>query len=440
MPDRSHDSAHPFASPSNTTRVVGNNAIACTRRPRTRTFASGYRTGLPHSPRRGVARTVTERTLARRLTHTRDRAEQIAVDGILVDRRKSGPIHLQLEEDAYAGIACWLGSEHWTEVVVKTVYTSRYPQIRPMLAAATGGGISLEAVLAVARVKAAAADFRTGRGSRLAVATIVARTGLGERTVQRARTALLLLRVATETLAGRIRTRTERLASWAVGDRSRGWAAVWALHPPTPVDNFGRVTAGHPQMAPHPALGIFWSLKSCKRVLFTGKTVENAAASRRPATRKRRARPVVDRGGQLLAAQWLRDRRTPAWARPLSVDQWANVLAGAAEHGVTGADLNTLLDEEGRRLGRELTPGHPIRFLQWLLGKADLDYPPHVLDAIAHAQHTAHRAAEAQHTKTLIEDGRRKREKALADLTGPGRAAALAAANHCAKKHTRRTP
>ncbi|WP_072691396.1 hypothetical protein [Rhodococcus marinonascens] len=436
--DRSHDSAHPFASSSNTTRVVGNNAIACTRRPRTRTFASGYRTGLPHSPSRGVARTVTERTLARRLTRARDRAEQIALDGILVDRRKAGPIHLQLEDDAYAGIACWLGSEHWTDVVVKTVYTTQYPRIRPMLVAATGGGISLKTVLAVARVKAAAADFRTGRGSRLAVATIVARTGLGRRTVQRARTALLLLRVATETLAGRIRTRTERLASWAVGDRSRGWAAVWALHPPTPVDNFGRVTPGHPQMAPHPALGIFWSLKSCKRVLFTTKTVENAAASRRPATRKRRSRPAVDRGGQLLAAQWLRDRQTPAWARPLPVDQWASVLADAAGHGFTGADLNTLLDEEGRRLGRELTPQHPIRFMHWLLGKTDLDFPPHVLDTIAHAQQAAARAAEVERTRAMVEEGRRKRERALADLAGPGRAAARAAADQCAQKLVRR--
>ncbi|GAB4928374.1 hypothetical protein MAHJHV35_47760 [Mycobacterium avium subsp. hominissuis] len=29
---------------------------------------------------------------------------------------------------------------------------------------------------------------------------------------------------------GRQRTRTERLASWRVGDRGRGWASVWELH------------------------------------------------------------------------------------------------------------------------------------------------------------------------------------------------------------------
>ena len=42
--------------------------------------------------------------------------------------------------------------------------------------------------------------------------------------------ALRLLGVATEVLRGRQRTRTERLASWRVGDRGRGWASVWALH------------------------------------------------------------------------------------------------------------------------------------------------------------------------------------------------------------------
>ncbi|WP_139277890.1 replication protein [Rhodococcus marinonascens] len=383
---------------------------------------------MPHTPRRGVARTVTERTLARRLTRARSRQEQIALTGILVDRRTSGPIHLELEEDAYAGIACWLGSDHWTEVVVKAVFTSRYPQIRPLLVAATGGGVSLKAVLAVAQAMAAAASFQTGRGSRLAVDTIAARTGLGRRTVQRARSALLMLRVATEILPGRIRTRAERLASWAVGDRSRGWASVWALHPPHPVDNVGNVIAGQHQMAPHPTLGIFWSLISCKRVLFTGKAVENAAASRRLAMTKGRGRPQVDRGGQLLAAQWLRDRRTPAWARPLSVGQWAPVLAEAAGRGFTGADLNTLLDEEARRLGRELTPEHPIRFLRWLLGKTDLDFPPHVLDAIARDQEASARAAAAEHTRVMLEQGQRKRAVALADLDGPGRAAARAAA------------
>ena len=400
MRDSSHDTARLFAPVFNTTRVVHNDAIACTHRPRTRSLPSGYRTGLPHSPRLGVARTVTERTLAGRLSRARSPEARIAITRQIEIRRKSGPIHLELEEDAYAGIACWLGREHWI-TVVKAIFTARYPEIRPALVAATGGGVALRTVIAVAAEMAAAADFRTGRESRLAVSTVVTRTGLGERTVQRARSTLLLLGVATEVFAGRRRTKEERYDSHGVKDKSRGWASVWALHPPKPVDNPLRVRPGDTKMAPHPYGEIFWSLPSRKRVISTGKTVENAAASRRPARTKRpprRKRPPIDRKGQLLAAQWLRDRRSPAWARPMSVDQWANVLASAAAHGFTGGDINALLDEEARRLGRGLTPDHPILFMQWLLNKTDLDFPPHVLDAIAHAQEAEAQAAESERT------------------------------------------
>ena len=441
MPDSSHDTARPFAPVFNTTRVVDNNAIACTHRPRTRSLPSGFRTGLPHSPRRGVARTVTERTLAGRLSRARSPESWIALTRQLELRRKCGPIHLELEEDAYAGIACWLGREHWM-TVVKAVFTARYPEIRPALVASTGGGVSLRTVLAVATEMASAADFRTGRESRLAVSTVGTRTGLGERTVQRARSTLLLLGVATEVMAGRLRTKEERLDSHGVKDKSRGWASVWALHPPKPVDNSASVRPGHTEMAPHPHGGIFWSLPSRKRVIPTRKAVEKAAASRRLATTPkpgRRKRPPLDRKGQLLAAQWLRDRRSPAWARPLSVDQWASALASAAAHGFTGGDINALLDEEARRLGRELTPEHPILFMRWLLNKTDLDFPPHVLDAIARAQEAETQAAESERTKAMVEEGQRKRAQAIADLDGPGRAAARAIAQRCAQKRTFRT-
>ena len=441
MRDSSDDTARLFAPVSHTTRVVHNNAIACGQRPRTRSLPSGYRTGLPHSPRRGVVRTATERTLARRLSRARSPETLSALTRQLEDRQKCGPIHLELEEDAYAGVACWLNLEHWL-TVVKEIFTARYPEIRPGLVAATGGGVSLRTVIAVATEMASAADFRTGHESRLTVSTMIFRTGLGERTVQRARSTLLLLGVATEVFAGRHRTKLERLDSHGVQDKSRGWASVWALHPPKPVDNSANIRPGHPKMAPHPSGKIFWSFLSLKRVISTEKAVENAAASRRPAQTKRvprRKRPPIDRKGQLLASQWLRDPRSPAWASPLSVNQWANVLASAAAHGFTGADINALLDEEARRLGRGLTPDHPILFMQWLLNKTDLDFPPHVLDAIARAQEAEAQAAESERTKTMVEEGRRKRAHAIADLNGPGRAAARAIAQRCAQKRTFRT-
>ncbi|MFD6057821.1 hypothetical protein [Rhodococcus wratislaviensis] len=123
----------------------------------------------------------------------------------------------------------------------------------------------------------------------------------------------------------------------------------------------------------------------------------------------------------------------------MSVDQWANVLASAAAHGFTGGDINALLDEEARRLGRGLTPEHPIRFVQWLLNKTDLDFPPHVLDAIARAQEAEAQAAESERTRTMVEEGQRKRARAIADLDGPGRTAARAIAQRCAQKRTFRT-
>jgi hypothetical protein len=82
----------------------------------------------------------------------------------------------------------------------------------------------------VARARARYAEYATGRGSRPSNERLAADTGLSVRTVQRADTALRLLGVATEVLRGRQRTRVERLASWRVGDRGRGWASVWALH------------------------------------------------------------------------------------------------------------------------------------------------------------------------------------------------------------------
>lgn len=136
---------------------------------------------------------------------------------------------------AYAGIALWRGAQHWARVVVPFAYDLWYKQIRPLM---PENGVSREAVIKVADARARYADGATGRHCRPAVATLARVTGLSERTVQRASLALRLLGCATEVLRGRQRTKRERLASWAMGDRSRGWASVWALHPPRPaVDN-----------------------------------------------------------------------------------------------------------------------------------------------------------------------------------------------------------
>jgi len=151
--------------------------------------------------------------------------------------RRFCQVRLTFGDNPFGGIACWGGAQAWVETHVPDVYRRGYlATVLPELRATRGGGVSLRAVKLVALVMAQAAEHGTGRGSRLTVAIIKARTGLGESTVQRARTALRLLGVATEVFRGRLRTYAERMASWRVGDRARGWASVWALHPPTPVD------------------------------------------------------------------------------------------------------------------------------------------------------------------------------------------------------------
>jgi len=230
--------------------------------------------------------------------------------------RRFCQVRLTFGDNPFGGIACWGGAQAWVELHVPDVYRRGYlATVLPELRATRGGGVSLRAVKLVALVMAQAAEHSTGRGSRLRVATLVARTGLGESTVQRARTALRLLGVATEVFRGRLRTYAERMASWRVGDRARGWASVWALHPPTPVDNTRIVCAGQTQMAPHPRRGLFSLGSSSRKVVTTSKAVDDGAASRRSTRTGRRKLSLPDPRGAVLASRWLRDGRTPGWAR-----------------------------------------------------------------------------------------------------------------------------
>ncbi|ORB82208.1 helix-turn-helix domain-containing protein, partial [Mycobacterium persicum] len=127
-------------------------------------------------------------------------------------------------------------------------YDCRYEtEVRPVM---PGNPISRTALLAVAEARARYADHATGRNSRPTNERLAADTGYSVRTVQRADTALRLLGVATEVLRGRQRTRIERLASWRVGDRGRGWASVWALHDHPQLNRLIRRLSPHPRSGP----------------------------------------------------------------------------------------------------------------------------------------------------------------------------------------------
>ena len=280
--------------------------------------------------------------------------------------------------------------------------------------------MSLRAVKLVALAMAQAAEHSTGRGSRLTVATLMARTGLGESTVQRARTALRLLGVATEVFRGRLRTYAERMASWRVGDRARGWASVWALHPPTPVDNTRIVRAGQTLMAPHPQRGPFSLESSSSNMVTTTKAVNNGAASRRSTRTNRRKLSLPDPRGAVLASRWLRDGRTPGWARKHTPTGWARVLAEPARYGWNAEDLNAIITDWATDTGVAPAPTTPVAFVRWLLKRHDLAFSPTLL---AHARRDPERAAVQERRDAAaheLDRSAQARATAQADLTGPG--------------------
>ncbi len=102
--------------------------------------------------------------------------------------RRFCQVRLTFGDNPFGGIACWGGAQAWVELHVPDVYRRGYlATVLPELRTTRGGGVSLRAVKLVALAMAQAGEHSTGRGSRLTVATIMARTGLGESTVQRAR-------------------------------------------------------------------------------------------------------------------------------------------------------------------------------------------------------------------------------------------------------------
>jgi hypothetical protein len=303
----------------------------------------------------------------------------------------------------YAPVPCWWSRQRWVEHVER-VYRRHYLLLRPRLVAVSGGGISLPAVLVVASAHAAAADFGTGRDSRPVLGQtggergLTAATGLGARTITRARTFLRLAGMATEVQPGRHRTLTERLDSWERGDRARGWTAVYALHHTTthPVDNFVGIGAGHPPDGTPPRSGSLPPTSSEEKMVTTGIKREDRGATRPASTNKGRRRAVPDARGVLLATRWCQDPDSPPWARYKTPTTWAALLALPAAHSWTVRDLHRLLEEHTTGGRRVLThPRNPIAYLSWLLNQVDLTNRPCAMDDV-HAAYEAEMAAQRQ--------------------------------------------
>jgi len=343
-----------------------------------------------------------------------------AVGGTDEACRRFCQVRLDLGENSYGGIAVWAGAQVWVERQVTDAYYRRYHsdvarELRKQ------GQVALGSIKRVALAMALAADHDTGQESRLSNATLMRRTGLGKSTVQRARKALRLLGVATEVLRGRQRSYVERMGSWRVGDKARGWASVWALHPATPVDRTRVVCAGQVQMAPHHRRGLFSNKSSCQERVTTERAVDKRAAARRSRAHKRRLASLTDPRGAVLASRWLRAARTPNWARKHAVTTWALVLASPATHGWNADDLNQIIDDWASDSGITPGPQSPVAFLRWLLSRHDLAFSPTLLETARREQ--AQAEAELRRTQTAAQllDASSAREAARVALDGPGR-------------------
>ncbi|WP_198952181.1 hypothetical protein [Mycobacterium sp. AT1] len=334
-------------------------------------------------------------------------------------------VFLELSADAYAGVACWIGGEQlWARVTVPIAYYSHYrTRVAPQL---PGAAVSLKAIVRVAEARARYADFRTGRNCRPTNDRLVHDTGLSKSTVQRASKALRLLGVATEVFRGRQRTRTERMASWRMGDRGRGWASVWALHTPS-----------YPQLTPHPVGSLLSSyLSYLRKKLTTGQAQKPSAstkrgASRPPRPKRRRAqRGVVDSGGYALAREWLRAPQTPRWARRYTPRAWSRALAAVAAHGWTGEDVNQLLRDWERTGGHWMPPvpykpiGLVCNAIEWHQRNNTLEDRPAALDAALEQECHRRREQERRQAEVDLAAARAARRDALSRLGQPAHLAA----------------
>jgi len=339
---------------------------------------------------------------------------------------------------------------------VERVYTRHYLLVRHRLVATTGGGISLRAVLGVAAAHAAAADYTTGRNSWPLLGKtggergITAATGLGERTITRARTFLRLLGLATEIQQGRHRTLTERLDSADRGDTARGWTAVYALHHTSthPVDNPVWITAGQTPDGTPPRSGLFLpSAPAEKKVSTETDPTRPPPGDEDGAPRRASTTPGCFGGGSdairapgtALMLAWRTDPGCPGWAKAYGAHRWASALTTVAAAGWTARDLTQMLVDLTNTGHHILTrPRRPISYLLALLTKIDLHKPPTLTRDLHDAAHQAERVEQATVRAVERAEHDQARQAAIAALTGPGRALAHQAAASAAAGSTRR--
>ncbi|MBZ4556978.1 helix-turn-helix domain-containing protein [Mycobacterium avium] len=397
MTVRSHGSAYPYQVPEGAHRGVSE----------TQKLPPAYRGCTRLQPRRGTARTGP-------------RAQALLAANC---RTIAAAIVLELGPVPYAGVPCWTGTQRWAQWTVPVAYDLRYDtDVRPHMGA---NQISRRALLRIAEARARYADYATGRDCRPSNERLATDTGYDVRTIQRASTVLRLLGVATEVLRGRQRTRIERLASWRVGDRGRGWASVWALHDHRLLNRV--IHKVQSVLSPHPRSGPVRDQHVRQDVVTTRNRRRTGAGNRGAA---RRARP--DGYGLALAKTWRAHPQAPPWCHRHSPTAWAAILAAPAAAGWTPRDLNQLITD-WLGVGHWIpdTPHKPIGLLGAILawhGPENLAERPAALDEAREAQA---RAANEQLRRAESATSHRAhlagRAAAQAAQSGPGRAEAFAA-------------
>jgi hypothetical protein len=348
LSDSSHGSAYPDQVPEAHRGVLV-----------TETFPLPYRGCTRLRPRRGAARTGP-------------RAQALLAANC---RAIAAAIVLELGEAPYAGVPCWTSARRWARWTVPVAYDLRYDtDARPHMGT---NQIGRSALLRIAEARARYADYATGRDCRPSNHRLATDTGYDVRTIQRANTVLRLLGVATEVLRGRQRSRTERLASWRVGDRGRGWASVWALHDHRLLNWV--IHKIEVVLSPHPRSGPVRD-QHVRQDVVTTPARRRTGAGNRGATR--RASP--DEAGLALAKAWRADPQAPRWCHRHSPTAWAAILAAPAAHRWTPRDLNQLISD-WLGVGHWIpdTPYKPIGLLGAILawhGADTLDQRPAAAD------------------------------------------------------------
>lgn len=423
LDSKSHGSARPSSGPPIAHRVHhfslrGTESFAVATLPGLRpggvrqpcTRPPAYRGCSRTRRRRGIVRTASLKQVLEVRRARRAQDQPLPAPGTFVT--------LELEDDAYSGIACWSGGPtRWAYFTVSIAYDLRYNDIRPQMC---NGGIAKKTLVVLAAALARYADRSTGRNCRPSNAQLALRTGLPIRTVQRGRECLRLLGVATEVLRGRQRTYIERMASWRMGVQARGWASVWSLH-----DNAQLNKVIH-TMSSHLGRSHLTTSTSPKKKMVT--TRGGAPRSPRNGATRRRA---PDKDGLLLARAWRASAGVPRWALRYTTSTWAGVLAKPAAAGWTARDLTQLVrDWLGTGQWIADSPERPVALLgailAWHLRHNTIQDRPSAADEAREAQelHTRRRRAAAAAAESA--ERRDGRERGIAALSGPGRAAALA--------------